>query len=96
MGNQARVADKSTVVSTSTRNFPNRRKSVLPLPTEHRQKHGQVEQRAQNLSQRAGACGAGRNTSLRRGLVWSVSGFALSSPTPHPPGATPPDPRANP
>jgi aconitate hydratase 2/2-methylisocitrate dehydratase len=24
MGNQARVADKSTVVSTSTRNFPNR------------------------------------------------------------------------
>jgi aconitate hydratase 2/2-methylisocitrate dehydratase len=24
MGNQARVADKATVVSTSTRNFPNR------------------------------------------------------------------------
>lgn len=24
MGNQARVADKSTVISTSTRNFPNR------------------------------------------------------------------------
>ncbi|MCV5232165.1 aconitase family protein, partial [Escherichia coli] len=24
MGNQARVADKSTVMSTSTRNFPNR------------------------------------------------------------------------
>jgi aconitate hydratase 2/2-methylisocitrate dehydratase len=24
MGNQSRVADKSTVVSTSTRNFPNR------------------------------------------------------------------------
>ena len=24
MGNQARVADKSTVLSTSTRNFPNR------------------------------------------------------------------------
>ena len=24
MGNQARIADKSTAVSTSTRNFPNR------------------------------------------------------------------------
>ena len=48
MGNQVRVAEKSTVVSTSTRNFPNRLgKGVDRVPGVRRARRGRLDHRRQ-------------------------------------------------